>query len=204
MPDSLEEKQRLDLTYCQVPKYIKEIDHNFVITLSKLIPKNSKILDVGCGTGSILKLLKGRRKDLRLFGLDSSSFMVSEARQRNITIKLGDAKKIPYADSSFDVVLSSSLLHHIDHPIIAIREMLRVTKKEGQVIIRDLRRPKSNNDLERILSNRKSPKAVRLLLKDSLMAAQTINELKEYLYKLKIDKYRIIKRGLRYILIINK
>jgi ubiquinone/menaquinone biosynthesis C-methylase UbiE len=93
-----------------------------------------KILDVGCGAGHILAQLPG---DLR-HGVDLSQFMVKRAQERlgsQAKIVNGDAEKLPYDDASFDRVLASSLLSHVLHPEVVIRELKRVTKPGGRVVI---------------------------------------------------------------------
>ena len=194
----------LDLAYAAVPRFIKKIDDNFVVLLSNLIPSKSKVLDIGCGTGSILGYLKTKRKDLDLYGLDSSKFMVSKAKQKNIKIKEGDARKTSFSKNYFDVVISSSLLHHIAKPKKAIYEMFRITKQQGIIVIRDLIRPDTLRDLQKIVSNRRIPYPQKLLLKNSLKAAFTLDEIRSILFDLKITDYKILKRGIRFILIIKK
>ena len=67
---------------------------------SKLIPFNSKVLDVGCGDGRLARLIADKRPDISISGID--------VRQRNdaaIPVETFDGKSIPYDEGSFDVVM---------------------------------------------------------------------------------------------------
>ena len=50
----------------------------------------------------------------------------------------GDASKLPFADGSFDAVLCHNMLHHVAEPLVAVKEMSRVAKADGSILIRDL------------------------------------------------------------------
>jgi ubiquinone/menaquinone biosynthesis C-methylase UbiE len=101
--------------------------------LKNYVDVDSKCLDVGCGVGLHSKMLR-EEKSCCVYGIDLSQNMVKSAN-KNIEgpfAVLGSATKIPYRDSSFDVVYTVNVLHHlIDHAIIAsaIEEMARVSKR---------------------------------------------------------------------------
>jgi SAM-dependent methyltransferase len=59
---------------------------------------------------------------------------------QSIRFSLGDAKRIPFDDHSFDLVLSHQLLHQLPDPVVALREINRVTKPGGGLLVRDVRR----------------------------------------------------------------
>jgi ubiquinone/menaquinone biosynthesis C-methylase UbiE len=98
--------------------------------------QKGKLLDVGCGTGNILcKLINGKRE---LFGIDLSENMVSECSKRmahNAEIKVADAEHIPYEDNFFDVLICNASFHHYPHPEEVLKEMKRILKKGGQLLI---------------------------------------------------------------------
>ena len=196
-----------DVIFVDVSKYILKLDKNFVNYLCKLIPPNSRVLDVGCGIGTILNYLQQKRADLTLKGVDNSLKVISASRMYNnekVKIINCDAEYLQFRDKSFDFVISSSFLHHISKPIIALKEMMRITKIGGKVVVRDLIRPKTVKRLEKVVYNRKEPKIVKNILRDSLFSSFEINEVRKYLVKLGIVDYKIIKKGIRFILIINK
>lgn len=101
-------------------------------------------LDVGCGTGRLLAFLHGAWPGMRLAGLDLSPPYLAEARRligRTARVKLveGAAEALPFDDASLDLVVSSFLLHELPSDIraAALREMARVVKPDGLVVIVD-------------------------------------------------------------------
>lgn len=88
------------------------------------------ILDNGCGTGFMAQFLKG----YDVTGLDISPRMVEHAKKRYGKVAVGDAQKLPFPDSSFQIVINRGLLHHLPDPSQAISEIYRVLEKEGQAI----------------------------------------------------------------------
>jgi ubiquinone/menaquinone biosynthesis C-methylase UbiE len=110
-------------------------------TLARLCMKpTDSVLDVGCGTGALLYELSTRYPKARLAGIDPSPEMLAIARQRlaaGVELKQGWAESISYPDSTFDVVVSCNVLHYVRQPLAALRNMLRVLRPEGTVVITD-------------------------------------------------------------------
>ena len=101
--------------------------------------KKTAILDVGCGTGEILSTLASK-KGLILAGIDISPEIIkiaSEKANRNIDFKIGDAEELPWKENCFDLIICTYSFHHYPRPEIALREMQRVLKPKGQVMIGD-------------------------------------------------------------------
>ena len=101
-------------------------------------------LDVGCGTGRLLAFVHEAWPGLRLTGLDLSQPYLDEARRlvgRTARVRLveGAAEKLPFDDASLDLVFSSFLLHELpsDIRIEALREMARVARPDGLIVIVD-------------------------------------------------------------------
>ncbi|WP_160690370.1 class I SAM-dependent methyltransferase [Clostridium sp. C2-6-12] len=123
-------------------EYDNSFDGKFVKVmyepLLEEIKENSegKLLDVGCGTGNILcKLVNGKRE---LFGIDLSENMVKECKKRmedNAEIKVADAEHMPYKDNFFDVLICNASFHHYPHPEEVLKEMKRVLKSGGRLLI---------------------------------------------------------------------
>lgn len=90
-----------------------------------------KILDVGCGTGEILKSIKERYSFVQLYGLDISEEMLKQANDKlkgTATLILGDAENITLETNSFDLLLCTDSFHHYPNPQQAISEFYRVLK----------------------------------------------------------------------------
>jgi ubiquinone/menaquinone biosynthesis C-methylase UbiE len=102
------------------------------------IKSNSKVLDIGCGTGSFLTNLSSMTK-CSLFGLEPSQEMLSEAFQkgssRDIAWIQGDGQRLPFSNEVFDCVYMTSVLHHIERKELALRETYRVLKRGGRCVI---------------------------------------------------------------------
>jgi ubiquinone/menaquinone biosynthesis C-methylase UbiE len=99
-----------------------------------------KILDVGCGTGVYLDLY--RKYGCALYGVDTSRSMLDVAKARlgeDAELRLSDAKKIPYENDTFDLVLCMLVLHEIDPTtrMSVITEMMRVLKTDGRILLID-------------------------------------------------------------------
>lgn len=115
--------------------------HQYIYTeetlemLNNIIPKQGKILDIGCGTGFVAENLSDRD----WYGVDISPKSIEKAKQFYKEVKLGDiTKRIPYPDDYFDYVLCLATLHHVYKCIPeTIREARRVLKPKGEVIIID-------------------------------------------------------------------
>jgi SAM-dependent methyltransferase len=97
----------------------------------------ARVLDVGCGTGSLIQAVANLNRRSELVGIDPTPGFITHARQRftdpRITFDQGSAFELPYPGSSFDQSLSMLVFHLISAPDKAAREMRRVTKPGGTV-----------------------------------------------------------------------
>lgn len=101
------------------------------------VKANHSVLDVGCGTGVVA--ITAARMGAKVSAMDLSPALVEHA-QKNVAIanvkvdvKAGDVESLPYADHSFDAVLSQFGHMFAPRPQVAIREMLRVLKPGGTI-----------------------------------------------------------------------
>jgi methionine biosynthesis protein MetW len=98
--------------------------------ITDLIEKNTRVLDVGCGDGTLMDFLKNNKKiDVR--GIEISKNNVQKCVEKGLTVIEGDAEKdlIQFPDRSFDFVILSQTLQAFLNPEIVINELLRVGKK---------------------------------------------------------------------------
>ncbi len=101
------------------------------------IGKGEAVLDVACGTGVVA--ITAARRGARVRGMDLSPVLLEDARRNAAVIKAeiefleGDVEVLPYADATFDVVLSQFGHMFAPRPEIAIAEMLRVLKPGGRI-----------------------------------------------------------------------
>jgi len=106
-------------------------------TLEAELPnwREKEIVDVGCGTGAILKQLGNPEKNV---GIDLAPEAISFCRQRGLNnVRQGDIRALPFADASFDAVICSSVLYHqwVNDVEGAVREMHRVLRPGGALLI---------------------------------------------------------------------
>ena len=91
------------------------------------------ILDVGCGTGANLEML---REFGKAEGVDVSAEALSFCRARGLeNVKLGAAEALPYADNSFDLVTGLDVVEHLDDDVAGLKEMRRVLHRGGQALL---------------------------------------------------------------------
>lgn len=104
------------------------------------VPEGSCILDVGCGTGNALAILV-ERKPVLLAGLDISEGVLKVARRKMLghaaDLRVGDAENLPWKDNTFDVALMTATIHHFPNTDRAVREVCRVLKPGGRLIVAD-------------------------------------------------------------------
>lgn len=100
----------------------------------------TRVLDVGCGTGELLRRLRAKYPDAFLAGLDPVPEMLAVASDKlsgNEDLRVGYADSLPWPAKSFDVVVSCNMFHYITHPVEALREMARVIRPGGALVLTD-------------------------------------------------------------------
>jgi SAM-dependent methyltransferase len=100
------------------------------------------ILDCGIGTGALsAAYLESTPGPVSLFGVDISENMLAKARETlrpyavEPTLHNGDVRRLPYHDGSFDLVLSGHVIEHLPDPVEALREMARVLRPGGRLVL---------------------------------------------------------------------
>jgi len=125
------------------------IRHNYIDdalslqVLSGLVRADAVAVDIGAGTGEMLVHLA--RTTARLIGVDKSEKMLEVCRQRieqagltNVELRQGDAEALPLADGECDTAFCSMLLHHLADPAAGVREMARIIRPGGKIVISEL------------------------------------------------------------------
>ena len=111
------------------------VDEAKMAYLRPYLPESGRCLEVGCGTARLSRFLA--RRGYEVVGVDYEPEALKLAQRRivddgvEIPLALGDAFALPFADGSFDVVLSTGLLEHFAHPSPIVDEMTRVLKPRG-------------------------------------------------------------------------
>ena len=91
----------------------------------------SRVLDVGCGEGFTIELLLRANGQMPIQGLDYDwpALLEAKTRQPEILFQMGDMRRLPYADASFDLVLCLEVLEHLAEPAPALEELHRVSSR---------------------------------------------------------------------------
>ncbi len=109
----------------------------------KVEPQPRRVLDVGCGTGLLLRLLAERRPDIeQLAGIDAAEGMISVANatehDSRISFSTGVAEELPYPDDSFDLVVSTTSFDHWQDQQAGLTQCFRVLAPKGHFVLTDL------------------------------------------------------------------
>ena len=117
----------------------------YPVLLEKLshIPFQSA-LDLGCGTGEMLKLILQEDTHKELCVIDLSEKMLAVAKSKlpeQVKLILGDSESLPFSDNAFDVVYCNDSFHHYPAPQNVLREVYRVLKPGGTFLMGDCWQP---------------------------------------------------------------
>lgn len=115
------------------------------------IGSGNRVLDVGCGTGTLAIMTKQLHPEAEVVGIDADSKILGIAHSKaartgmKLMFDQGMADQLPYADSSFDRVLSSLFLHHLstENKLRTLREVLRVLRSDGRFDVVDFGPPRT-------------------------------------------------------------
>lgn len=100
-------------------------------------PRCARILDLGCGTGQLAARLGTVFPETRLVGCDFSAGMLARAAARCPAARLvqGDAGRLPFADGSFDAIVSTEAFHWFPDQAAALAECFRVLRPGGRLLL---------------------------------------------------------------------
>lgn len=170
-----------------------DVNDAFVQRLTEVAgaARGARVLDLGCGPGDIAVRIARRRPDWRVVAVDASAAMLDLAvglmRRLLPTSRVRflrcDAKHTPLASGAFDVIACNSLLHHMPEPVALWREIGRLVRPGGAILLRDLHRPHSDAAARRIVEQH-AEGASALLCEEfhrSLLAAFTVAEIEQQL-----------------------
>src|SRR5262245_56185465 len=108
-----------------------------LVERARPIGPSDRILDLGCGTGIVARVLRERLGGAAsIVGLDASAPMLAKARAiaPEIEWREGNAAALPFPDESFDLVLSQEMLQFVPDVVVALREVVRVLSPGGRVL----------------------------------------------------------------------
>lgn len=147
-----------------------------------------KVLDLGAGTGQIPIELCRRMPHISVVAVDAAASMLAVARKNvaaaglsdRIKLVLADAKRLPFPDAAFPVVISNSIVHHIAVPATVLAEAVRVAEPGALQFHRDLCRPADEAELARLVATYAGDATAyqKKLFSESLRAALSLEEIR--------------------------
>ena len=182
--------------------YLDRIDQTFVEQALNLGVLQGSALDIGTGPGLIPIKLAAQATGLRLTGVDLSTAMLKRAQTAaqqagvadRVCFRRGDAKSLPFPGQSFDLVLCNSLLHHSPDPLVLLNEISRVSKPDGALLLRDLRRPsRLEFPFHALWFGRHYSGLMRQLYLTSLRAAYTRVELEDLVLRSNLSDAQVFQ-----------
>ena len=154
-------------------------------------------LDLGTGTALIPIEICQRNSDIRVLALDASIPMLELARYRlelanmteRIQLHFGNVHQLAFEADYFDSVVSNSVLHHLPEPSTMLVEAWRVLRPGGLLFIRDLYRPETESEIEKLVAAHTvgETEVSKQLFRQSFHAALRLDEIRQLAGKFGID-----------------
>lgn len=171
-------------------------------------------LDLGTGTALIPIEICLCEPDIRILAMDASKPMLELARLRielasmidRIQLHYGNVNQLIFDASQFDSVISNSLVHHLSQPEAMLAEAWRVLRPNGLLFVRDLCRPDSDDEVESLIDAHTQGESdlSKQLLRQSLHAALSLDEIRELVSRMGIDPQSIKNTSNRHWTIIAR
>jgi 2-polyprenyl-3-methyl-5-hydroxy-6-metoxy-1,4-benzoquinol methylase len=97
------------------------------------LPGSGRVLDIGCATGALLRMLKNRGWTVE--GVELSGPQAEYCKSRGLDVRQGAVEECSFSPASFDVVLASHLIEHLNNPDTFVREVRRILKPQGRFYV---------------------------------------------------------------------
>lgn len=132
-PDYSQEDFHSQFDYHKLPwQWRKSLDMQ-VKLIKKHLKKDGHILEIGCGQGLLLKLLK--KESYNVTGLEPSIAASSTARSSGLNVITGEFPQDIPTNTEYDLIIMSHVLEHLENPLEVIKEIRKITKKDGKLLL---------------------------------------------------------------------
>ncbi|NEP35440.1 MULTISPECIES: class I SAM-dependent methyltransferase [unclassified Moorena] len=178
-----------------------EVNTAFAQLALELGPQAGLVLDVGTGTSRIPIIIAQMRPQWQIWAIDLSENMLKVGAQNvedaglqeQIKLERVDGKQMPYRDSMFDMVISNSIVHHLPDPLPFFREVKRLLKPGGGILLRDLIRPADVATMDALVARISGEynQYQTQLFRDSLHAALTLDEVNQMVLEAGLSGVRV-------------
>jgi ubiquinone/menaquinone biosynthesis C-methylase UbiE len=183
-------------------EYSTRLEDDFVKRALGLGVEGGMILDVGTRAGLIALKILWQNENFYAIGMDSSATLVERARETAVAwdlgerafFQVGDARRMRFKTSYFDLVVSDSTLHCFDDPVSVLAEINRVLKPRGGLLIRDLERP-NRFSMRRQIEEHGAPydRRMKQHVETALRASYTRSELQSMVLVSGLDRVHVVR-----------
>lgn len=169
-------------------EYASALEDNFATRALELGIDSGIILDAGTRVGLTALKIIWRNENLVAMGLDTAGPLVERARetaaawevQNRAVFQVGDPRHMRFKDGYFDLIVSDCSLHRFDNLVAVLREMGRVLKPKGAMLIRDYSRPNRFKMIGKIQQHTaRLGEAMRPQIESAIQAAYTPDEVRQ-------------------------
>jgi SAM-dependent methyltransferase len=118
--------------------YFRSLHEHVRRELAPVVPPTGAVLDAGCGTGGLILRLRARHPGWKYAGIDFMPIACELGRKRcgpGVDLRVASITELPFADGSFDAVVSADVICQVENPEVAVAEFLRVLRPGGVVVI---------------------------------------------------------------------
>jgi ubiquinone/menaquinone biosynthesis C-methylase UbiE len=160
------------------PKADEKVESRFRDALGSTA--NGVLLDLACGPGVVTAAVAAGARQVT--GFDATPAMLDKARKRcaeagltNVDFRHGGAESLPFADGTFDGVVTRLAIHHFVDPLRVLKEVFRVTRSGGRLVVVDVIVSEDRDEaaLQNAIENLRDPSHVRMLPATELDAVIT-------------------------------
>ena len=138
-------------------RYAEEQELKYKTALESLnIARDSKVLDVGCGTGLLFSHVAAEAQTV--VGMDISGKLLLQAKERarnfrNVHLVQADADHVPFKDNYFSVVFAFTVLQNLPDPLETLKEVKRIAERDAPIVVTGLKKVFSLGALRELLQS---------------------------------------------------